>query len=89
MTAFCVHADANHAAAAHRVQADDFLDAALLFAERWLHPQGEDAVTLYVQDEASGEERCLRLDLAAGEVVPESVPPCDESEPTTPHRRAA
>ena len=70
MTAFCVHAAPDAVARPHRVEAEDFLHAALQFAERWLHPEGEDAVTLYVQDEASGEERCLRLDLGTGEAAP-------------------
>ena len=70
MTAYCVHAAPDAVARPHRVEAAGFLDAALLFAERWLHPEGEDAVTLYVQDEASGEERCLRLDLGTGETAP-------------------
>ena len=50
------------------------LHAALAFAERWLHPPGdgtgEDAVTLYVQDEASGVEHCVRLDLSTGDAAP-------------------
>ena len=70
MTAYCVHAAPDEVARPHRVEADGYVEAALSFAERWLHPQGEDAVTLYVQDEGSGEEHCVRLDLSTGEAGP-------------------
>ncbi len=68
---YCVHASADEIARPHRVEAKSFTDAALTYAERWLQPDGwEEAVTLYVQDEATGEEHCLRVDLRDGEVQP-------------------
>jgi hypothetical protein len=75
MTPFCVHPAGDTHVAAHRVEAADFHDAALLFVERWLHPQGEDAVTLHVQDETTGEEHCLHLDLAHADAAVR-VEPC-------------
>ena len=70
MTAYCVHAAPDEVARPHRVEADGYVDAALRYAERWLHPQGDDAVTVYVQDEGTGEEHCVRLDLGTGEAGP-------------------
>ena len=74
MTAYCVHAAPDEVARPHRVEADGHVDAALLYAERWLHPPGhgggDEAVTVYVQDEGSGEEHCVRLDLGTGEAGP-------------------
>jgi hypothetical protein len=70
MTSYCVHASADEIARPHRVEAEDFVDAALAYAERWLAPDPQAPVVLYVQDEGSGEERCLTLDLDHGEARP-------------------
>ena len=68
---YCVHADADEVSRPHRVEASGFTEAALIYAERWLQPDGwEQAVTLYVQDEATGEEHCLRVDLRDGLAAP-------------------
>ncbi len=67
---YCVHAAADEVGRPHRIEAASFTDAALAYAERWLHPEGQEAVTLHVQDEDTGEEHCLVLDLASGEAQP-------------------
>ena len=70
MTSYCVHARDEEIARPHRVQAETPLDAALLYAERWLGSAPHDAVTLLVEDEDAGREHCLRLNLDSGEVRP-------------------
>ena len=70
MTTYCVHAREDEVARPHRVEADGFVDAALVYAERWLGPAPHARVTLLVEDEATGQERCLTLDLDSGEATP-------------------
>ena len=68
---YCVHASADEVARPHRVDAKSYVDAALTYAERWLPADGLDGeVTLHVQDEGSGEEHCLVIDLRSGEIAP-------------------
>ncbi len=67
MSSWCVHAQDERLAKPHRVEADGWLDAAMAYAERWLGDADEAPVTLIVQDEASGAEHCLTVDLASGE----------------------
>lgn len=45
-----------------------FIDAAILFAERWGGEAEELAVV--VTDEATGERQCFRVDLVRGEAAP-------------------
>jgi hypothetical protein len=69
MSQYCVHARSDEIARPHRVEADGFVEAALTYAERWLPHDADAPLVLYVEDEDSGEERCLTLDLG-GEVRP-------------------
>ncbi len=38
----------------------------MTYAERWLAEADDAPVTLFVQDEATGAEHCLTLDLTSG-----------------------
>lgn len=54
---------------AHSVpDATDFMDAAVLFAERWASTDGEVSVT--VVDCDTGEQQCFHIDLGSGEAAP-------------------
>lgn len=54
---------------AHAVpEATSFLDAAVIFAERWSSGDGEVSVT--VTECETGESQCFRIDLDAGEAAP-------------------
>ncbi len=68
MTTWCVHARDDRLAKPHRVEAQGWLDAAVAYAERWLSDAPEAPVTLFVQDEETGAEHCLTLDLANGDM---------------------
>lgn len=68
---YCVHASADEVSRPHQVEAASVTDAALAYAERWLEPDGwQEVVTLHVQDEETGEEHCLVVDLRSGETHP-------------------
>lgn len=67
MPTWCVHARDDHLAKPHRVEADGWVGAAMTYAERWLADADDAPVTLFVQDEETGVEHCLTLDLATGE----------------------
>lgn len=67
MTSWCVHARDEDLARPHRVEADGHVAAALAYAERWLGEAHDAPVTLLVQDETTGAEHCLTLDLGSGE----------------------
>jgi len=45
--------------------AESFVDAAVLFAERWA---GDGEVSITVMDRETGERRCFHIDLTAAEV---------------------
>jgi hypothetical protein len=54
---------------AHAVpEAASFLDAAVMFAERWT--SGEDEVSVTVVDCETGEQQCFRIDLDSGDAKP-------------------
>ena len=66
MSTWCVHARDEDLAKPHRVEADGWLDAALTYAERWLGEADGEPVTLLVQDETTGVEHCVAVDLGSG-----------------------
>ncbi len=67
--AFLAHCTGDACAHVHALpDAESFLDAAVLFAERWSSGEGEVSVT--VTDRETGEQQCFRIDLEAGEVAP-------------------
>jgi len=53
------------------LQADDALEAAILYAEGWLCEGEAGAVAVTVQDCETGHEHCFRIDLEA-----ETAEPC-------------
>lgn len=66
---FTAYANDDSRSRAHAVpEATGFLDAAVLFAERWHAAEGEVSVT--VVDCETGERQCFRIDLDAGEANP-------------------
>jgi len=70
MELFAVHPrDAGHAG--HTLAAESFEDAAIAFVETWspaLDAGGE--AVLIVRAQATGHERCYRIDLSADAVTP-------------------
>lgn len=69
---YVAHAVEDHAHEAHLVPgATSFVEAALLFTERW-HPASEEdgAVSVTVTDCESGERHCFTIDLDSGGVEP-------------------
>lgn len=68
---FCVRQAAEASARAHVVTGVSFEDAALHFLEDH-HPAADedDEVSLYVEDLATGERQCFRVDLETGETAP-------------------
>lgn len=68
---FCVQGVAETILRAHLVEGVSFEDAALHFVEDH-HPAGDadDEVSLYVEDMATGERQCFRIDLETGETAP-------------------
>lgn len=66
---FSAHCTDEARAHAHAVpEATSFLEAAVIFAERWSSGDGEVSVT--VTDCETGERQCFRIDLDAGEIAP-------------------
>lgn len=67
---FVAHAPQGHA---HLIaDAGSFVEAAVLYAERW-HPttaQGEPLVAVTVIDASNGEQHCFAIDLDTGEAGP-------------------
>lgn len=74
---FSVHSADDAPSRAALVDGASFEDAALQFVEH-LHaaPDGDDQLSLLVEDCDTGERECYRIDLATG-----SVAPCDEARP--------
>ncbi|MDB5445990.1 MAG: hypothetical protein JWQ97_1307 [Phenylobacterium sp.] len=68
---FSVHGHAEAPSRGRLVEGSSFIDAALGFVEEF-HPapEVEDAVSLIVEDCATGERQCFRIDLATGEAAP-------------------
>ena len=68
--AFSVHGLDEAPACGQQIEAADFEDAALTFLA--VHgPQDDgEAVSLLVEDCASGERQCFRIDLATGAAAP-------------------
>jgi hypothetical protein len=68
---FSVHGQADAPSRGRLVEGASFEDAALGFVETF-HPaaETEDAVTLIVEDCATGERQCFRIDLETGETAP-------------------
>lgn len=68
---FSVHATADAPSCAAIVEGLSFEDAALHFVED-RHPAAnvEDEVELFVEDCATGERQCFRIDLATGDTAP-------------------
>lgn len=65
MTRYCIHACDDDPRHEHLVVAPSFVEAAALFAERWLSPRaGETQVELELQDLDTGARQRLSLDLA-------------------------
>jgi hypothetical protein len=66
---FSAYANDESRSQAHLLpDATGFLDAAVMFAERWTSTHGEVSVTVVACD--TGEQQCFRIDLDAGEVAP-------------------
>jgi hypothetical protein len=60
----------DHHGARHVIEAS-FEAAGVAFAEEWApHPDTGGEVAVIVRDEESGEERCYRIDLGAGDAAP-------------------
>jgi hypothetical protein len=68
---FSVHEHDEAPGRGRLVRARGFEDAALQFVETW-HPapDTQDRVSLTVEDCASGERQCFRIDLATGRTQP-------------------
>lgn len=67
---FCVHDVHEAANRAQMVEGLTFEDAALHFVEDY-HPSApDDEVSLSIEDIATGERQCLRIDLESGEAQP-------------------
>lgn len=62
---FCVHDLHEAANRAHVVEGLSFEDAALHFVEQY-HPSDGEDVSLDIEDVATGERQCLRIDLESG-----------------------
>ncbi len=67
---FSVHGMSETPSRAHMVEGFSFEDAALHFVQD-RHPEsGGDEVSLVVEDCATGERQCFRIDLATGATAP-------------------
>jgi hypothetical protein len=68
---FCVHSATDAGARGRVVEGLTFEDAALHFVEDF-HPSADadNEVSLYVEDEETGEQQCFTIDLATGEAEP-------------------
>jgi hypothetical protein len=68
---FCVHGIAEAASRAHVIEGVSFEDAALHFVGDH-HPvaDGDDEVSLYVEDLETGERQCFRIDMETGQTAP-------------------
>ena len=68
---FCVQGVAATAQRSHLVEGVSFEDAALHFVEDH-SPAADDGdeVSLYVEDMATGERQCFRIDVGTGETAP-------------------
>lgn len=67
---FSVHGAEETPSRAYLVEGLSFEDAALHFVED-RHPHGDgDEVALFVEDCATGERQCFRIDLQTGETAP-------------------
>ena len=68
---FSVHGDAEAPSRGRLVEGGSFEDAALAFVEAY-HPAADahDAVSLIVEDCATGERQCFTVHLATGEAAP-------------------
>jgi hypothetical protein len=70
---FCVHGLADARTHGHIIEGLNFEDAALAYvAERHPPPDFDNQLTLDVEDLATGERQCFRIDLATG-----AAGPCD------------
>jgi hypothetical protein len=68
---FSVHGVEDAPARALLVEGRNFEDAALSFVEhQHLEQDGDQAVSLLVEDCDTGERQCFRIDLATGEAAP-------------------
>ena len=65
---FRVRATHDAPAHTHRVEADDFVDAAFAWLERW-SPAADGAVQVLVEDHATGERHCFTLNPESGEAA--------------------
>ena len=71
LSRYCAYAADDGRAHGHTLDAEGFAQAAMSFVEVW-HPEPDDdgEVTVIVLDQASGEQQCFVVDLAAGEMEP-------------------
>ena len=67
---FSVHGVEDAPSRAHLVDGVSFEDAALHFLESQHVEAADDEVSLLVEDCATGERQCFRIDLATGETAP-------------------
>lgn len=69
---YVAHSVADHGHASHLVpEAASFVDAAVLYTERWHPAATEDGVmTVTVTDCDSGEQHCFAIDVDSGEIGP-------------------
>lgn len=65
-------AHAPHGRAHLIAEADSFVEAAMLYAERWhpTHDETEGLVAVTVIDASNGEQHCFAIDLDTGEAGP-------------------
>jgi hypothetical protein len=67
---FSVHGVEDAPSRGHLVEGVSFEDAALHYLEDRHVEAADDAVSLLVEDCASGERQCFRVDLSTGETAP-------------------
>lgn len=55
----------------HSIEGLTFQEAALTFVEHWFPPTGaDDAISVVVVDQESGQQQCFRIDLDSGDAAP-------------------
>ncbi len=67
---FSVHGVEEAPSHGHLVEGASFEDAALHYVEERHIEAADDEVSLLVEDCATGERQCFRIDLATGETAP-------------------